>query len=152
MLIEWECTSLCYRAMYCLDSGDLDGFVGLLTEDGELRSALGVFSGRQRIREWLSGDRGGAVSRHVITNLHFVEVREDEAIAVGLNTSLLAKRQEGDSPFLDAKLFQLRDHYQRTAEGWRIRSRTSEIVFGPADWIKKTLEGVARRQERAGAS
>lgn len=143
MLIEQQCAALCYRAMYCLDTRDVDGFISLLTEDAELISALGAFEGRDNIRAWLGGDRRGNVSRHVITNLHFVDVQDDEAHAIGLNTSLLSTVGYDEPPFMNAKVFELHDRYRRTEAGWRLRSRHSTLVYGPADWINWTKNRMA---------
>lgn len=150
MLIEQQCTSLCYRAMYCLDRRDIASFIDLLTEDAELISGLGTFQGRENIRAWL-GERRGSVSRHIITNLHFVNVEADEAHAIGLNTSLLATEGYDEPVFTNAKVFELNDRYQRTEAGWRLRSRASTLVYGPNDWINWTKERTAAGRARSEA-
>jgi len=138
--IELQCTALCYQAMYCIDKGDIDAFADLLTEDAELSSALGVFRGREHIRSWLGSAPKGSMHRHLITNLRFIDIQEDHAEAIGYNTSLPPAAHEGDSPFMKARLFELHDHYQLTDLGWRLQSRNSEIVFGPLNWVKDSLD------------
>ncbi len=145
MLIEWQCTSLCYKAMFCIDTGDVDALLNLFTEDAELSSALGVFKGRDQIRSLFSSDRTGMTLRHVITNIHFQEVQADQADAVGYNTSYHAFDNDGKNPFETARLFELHDRYVRTEQGWLIKSRNSKIIFAPSDWIKESLDAISER-------
>lgn len=152
MLIEQQCTALCYRAMYCLDTRQVDAFADLLTEDAELISELASHRGRENIRAWLGAGRGGNVSRHIITNLHFVDVEEDEAHAIGLNTSLLSTVGYDEPVFTTAKVFELHDRYLRTDAGWRLRSRHSTLIYGPKDWINWTKERMAAGRAHSQAS
>lgn len=140
MLIEWQCTSLCHRVMYCIDTGDVDSLVNLFTEDAEIGSALGIIAGRGRdhIRSTFSSAPPGLVIRHVITDVHFVNVQEDHADAICYNTSYHSMGSDGENPFMTARLFELRDRYQRIGDRWLIRSRSSKMVFAPKDWMEES--------------
>jgi ketosteroid isomerase-like protein len=153
MLIEWQCTSLAYKAAYHQDNRDFDALALLYTEDAEIHSAIALFQGREAIRALYDKTPSGFTVRHIITNVHFLDVEADQARGVVYNTSYHAiEGQEDENPFVTARMMEFHDLYQRTDAGWLIRSRTSKMVFAAKDWVQETKDWIAKGSKAASGS
>ena len=117
---------------YCWDAQDIDGFLGVFTEDGvwEVFAAGAMQSevrleGPKAIREWgaarLARRKGKFVSRHFQTNTVFDHL---DAHSARTRTMVLVAHQgvEDDAP---VPILQgvYHDEWRRTAKGWRMRHR-----------------------------
>lgn len=72
-----EIMALLSNYVHCIDSGDIDGFVGNFTSDATLRSASGVATGHSELRAWflsrqarVGGANEGYALRHFIGMPH----------------------------------------------------------------------------------
>lgn len=138
MLAEWQCTQLCYRFAHHLDTGDFEGMISLFTADGLFDRVGQILQGHEQIRSAFRERAPGITSRHLVTNVHFVEVQQDRAEAQVYNLSFHATGGERDQPLVYAtangRCIDFHDHYQLTADGWRFSSRRAKAIFIPHDW------------------
>jgi 3-phenylpropionate/cinnamic acid dioxygenase small subunit len=136
MLIEWQCTSVIHRTAYFQDIEDFDSLAQQYTEDAEYHSNVSPLHGREQIRTRY-GKVPGLTTRHVITNILFLDVQKDSAYAVSYEIDYFTTGEEGENPFVNAMMFELHDRFRFTDEGWLICSRTPKMVFLPNGGFEK---------------
>lgn len=143
LLVEAQCTQLCYRFAHHLDSGESDSMIGLFTADGVFDRVGQLLRGRDEMRAAFAERPTGITSRHVVTNVHFIEVASDRAEAHVYNLSFHAVGEERDGPLAyatqNARFLDFHDAYALTDDGWRFASRSARVVFVPADWKEPSL-------------
>lgn len=138
LLIESECRKLCLRFARHLDDGDFEAMFALFTPDGVFDRVGQVLRGSEQMRAAFGSRPPGIRSRHVVTNIDFLEVSHEEAEAHIYNLSFHAVGDPGSGPLTyateNARFIDFHDHYRLTEDGWRFASRTSGVVFVPRDW------------------
>ncbi len=138
LLIESECRKLCFRFARHLDDGDFEAMFELFTPDGVFDRVGHILHGREEMRAAFGARPPGIRSRHVVTNIDFLEVSLDAAEARIYNLSFHAVGDAGAGPLTyateNARFIDFHDHYRLTDQGWRFASRTSGVVFVPRDW------------------
>ena len=113
-----EIVSLLSRYGHYADTLDVEGFVGLFTEDGVWDlGASGRFAGREAIRGFFSKIPGG--SRHVVSN--FVIDVSDDGTARARSYVTLMGLDAGRPVIRGAGSYD--DELVRTGCTWKIRSR-----------------------------
>ena len=128
MAIERECERLITRYCHNVDHGHAAKVAELFTEDGVWRNAATTMSGRDAIRQGFQRrqDNKGRASRHVCSNALIDVIGDTEANGT-VYLSLYYFDGEPDrarSP-TDClqKLGEYRDHFVKTADGWRFNHR-----------------------------
>ena len=143
LLVEWECTQLCYRFARHLDSGDFESMIALFTEDGVFDRVGQLLRGHDGIRAAFRERPVGITTRHVVTNVHFLEVQANRAEAHVYNLSFHALGDEREGPLAyateNARFIDFHDHYERTDDGWRFASRQTRVIFVPGDWKEEIV-------------
>jgi 3-phenylpropionate/cinnamic acid dioxygenase small subunit len=138
LLVEWECRRLCFRFARHLDSGDFEAMFALFTADGVFDRVGQVLRGHERMRTAFGSRPPGITSRHVVTNIDFVDMSDEHAEAHVYNLSFHAVGDETAGPLTyatdNARFLDFHDHYRLTDRGWRFASRTARAVFVPRDW------------------
>jgi 3-phenylpropionate/cinnamic acid dioxygenase small subunit len=138
LLIESECRQLCVRFARHLDNGDYEAMFALFTPDGVFDRAGQILCGHEQMRAAFGSRPPGIRSRHVVTNIDFLEVSARDAEARIYNLSFHAVGDEGAGPLTyateNARFIDFHDHYRLTDRGWRFASRTAGVVFVPRDW------------------
>ena len=123
------------RYSYAADDQDVDGMVGLFTEDGvferhEIGSNGPVYAveGREALRGW-AADAFASLPAGVLTRHHQRATVFDELTADAARTRtmmLLTSIGPGDQHPRTVSSGVCRDEWRRTAEGWRIARRSSD--------------------------
>lgn len=138
LLIEAECTQLCVRFARYLDNGDFEAMFALFTPDGVFDRVGQVLRGHEEMRAAFGSRPPGITSRHVVTNLDWLEVSADHVEAHVYNLSFHAVGDDTAGPLTyakeNARFLDFHDHYRLTDDGWRFTSRTAGVVFVPRDW------------------
>jgi 3-phenylpropionate/cinnamic acid dioxygenase small subunit len=138
LLIESECRQLCVRFARHLDNGDFEAMFALFTPDAVFDRVGQVLRGHQEMRTAFGSRPPGITSRHVVTNVDFLEVSADHVEAHIYNLSFHAVGEESEGPLTyateNARFLDFHDHYRLTDQGWRFASRKAGVVFVPRDW------------------
>lgn len=140
LLIEHACSRLQYQYCQFADRRMVDEFVGLFTSDATIEvPGMSPFSGHAAIRASIQALGSlPLVYRHITTN-SLIEVIDDtrargSCYLVVFNSEA---NVEGAGPCpsgIPSTVGEYHDSFQRTAQGWRIRSRRLVRVFrNPAD-------------------
>jgi ketosteroid isomerase-like protein len=113
------------RYTHCYDSGDLEGFLDLFTEDGLLQLAqTGFARGRDELRRALAGPM-----QAMEFAIHFTS---DELTEFAGPTSARARSRfavhTGRKPNIQGAGTYL-DEYQLTERGWKFRARRIEFFY-----------------------
>jgi ketosteroid isomerase-like protein len=125
-----EIEDLATKYMDSLDGGDIDGFVGVFTQDAEIRSNEGdgsdiqIFHGHAQIREFVDVRQGAAF--HCSTD-STVTIDGDTAVRNSRWIAFPAKPESDGTPVV-RWIGRGTDEVVRTPEGWRIAVRHI-IVF-----------------------
>lgn len=139
LIIERDCTQLAYRFSYCLDNRDFDGLASTFTEDGFWIRLGTTLSGRSQIVAAYQDRPINLVTRHVVTNVHFLNVGEKEVVAhqqmVGIFANEPATRTPVAYATSNGRFLDCHDKFVLTDEGWRFAHRHFEEIFRPHDWI-----------------
>lgn len=134
LAIEQECAALSHAFGYHLDARDYDAVVALFVEGGLWRRYGVDLRGRDALMAAMRQRPLNQLTRHVVTNLHFIEVGADVCRAV-VTIFALFNSDALDIPALlppDATVvMDFHDTYQNTAAGWRILERDTRPVFLP---------------------
>lgn len=125
------CTDLVLDYALYRDQGDVEKYAGLFAEDAVLTVQGQRFSGRDSIRQRLLDAKGGPKTRHLMSTIRIVPKGTDRATGISYVTVYSAEGPEG--AVLPVAGFAIIgnyvDEFVRTAEGWRIDSRTLEGAF-----------------------
>lgn len=129
--IEHECVAASNAFAYHLDRGELDAMLELFTPDAVFDRAGQVLDGIDEIRAAMRQRPTDIVTRHVLTNVHFLSVEPGVAEAQSYVTVYHAKATEsGQADGSPAgRLMEFRDRFQKTPDGWRIASRAARPIF-----------------------
>ena len=130
------------RYSYAADDQDVEGMVGLFTEDGaferhEIGSNGPVYAveGREALRQW-AADAFESLPEGVLTRHHQRATVFDELTADAARTRtmfLLTSIGPGDRHPRTVSSGVCRDEWRRSAEGWRIARRSSDMDRPAAD-------------------
>lgn len=136
-LIEWQLDRLNLRFFDALDTRDYDALVRTITDDCVIHFTAATTRGRDALRAQTLGWPEVTV-RHVVTNLIYSEVTEDEAQGKGLLTVFSGPPgpDGGAVPRFAAEphLSQIIDRYRRSGEGWLIAERRFvNLLLAPAE-------------------
>ena len=115
------------RARYSLtyDSGQLEAFLDLFTEDAVLQlGTLGFASGRDAIRSALEAPMAAA---DFVAHFTSDEVTEFTGDDMARGTSRFAVHYGRDPNIQGAGTYH--DEYRRTPQGWRFTSRTIDFFY-----------------------
>ena len=138
LLIESECSRLCLRFARHLDNGEFEAMFEMFTPEGVFDRVGQILRGPDQMRAAFGTRPAGVRSRHVVTNIDFLEVSAEEAEARIYNLSFHAVGDTGVGPLTyaaeNARFIDFHDHYRLTDHGWRFASRTAGVVFVPRDW------------------
>ena len=114
------------RYSRCFDSGDVEGFAKLFTEDASFETPVGNAASRVEIETW-ARERWGELRRDQITPTHFQTntlLRRDAADRASGTTQLLLIWHHGKtnkSELTGTAIYE--DEFCKTADGWRIARR-----------------------------
>ena len=134
VVIENECRKL--TILYCqhLDHIDPEAFANIYTEDALYKPAIEPVPiiGRANILAWIHRYPKHRVNRHCAMN-QLVEVI-DENNATGSSYVVNFREPNPQAGVLSARVtprsvVEYTDKYRRTEQGWRISSRTYQILF-----------------------
>jgi predicted ester cyclase len=112
-----------------VDNGVAETVAELFTPDGSIGTFGEPAVGTQAIRDWgraMDRDRPLGNLRHVLSNFRFTADSPTEASGTFHVTAYVADGPQGNDT-LPFAMGVCTDHYVRTQEGWRVRSR----VFAP---------------------
>lgn len=131
--IERSCEELSVAYARHVDFGEYKSVANLFAEDG-LLDAGGPLNGRNEILEGFGKRTPKLRSRHVLTNIHTEIIDTNNAKGISYlslyrhigEESLEDEPIEFDGP---AAVGHYSDLFQRTAEGWRFRSRILTMSF-----------------------
>ena len=101
------------------------------TPDAELRFSNAEFNGTEQITQVYAdrAARGPRVSRHIVTNLHLLDISPPRVLAV---STLLLFGEDGEAPrpmTSPALVADVRDEFERHDDRWLIRSRRIQNLF-----------------------
>lgn len=140
MQIEWACQKLCQEFAYCIDRRRYEQLVNLFTEDGVFDRVGQLLRGRVAILEALQKRSLDLRTRHVLSNIYFVEVDGQHARALIYNTTLVGRGDPEAAPapygMSQGAFLEFQDLYRKTPEGWRIAERIARTVLTPEDMPK----------------
>lgn len=108
-----EIQQLYARYNHIIDSGDIEGYVGLYTPDGSFNN----FSGQEALRTFMK-NRNGGTRRHWNTNLVITPTPEGAKGAV-----YLMFVDVGMKPPAITSAGRYEDSLVKTAQGWRFKKR-----------------------------
>ncbi|MCP5185317.1 MAG: nuclear transport factor 2 family protein [Pseudomonadales bacterium] len=131
--VEAACQRLIMDYAWYRDHPDAEAYGNLFTEDGTLTLFGETFRGRDAIRQRLISPTGGG-TLHQVTTLRVRQTGPDSAEGQSYVTVYVFAR--GDDPHVVpgfAGVGEYHDLYQRTADGWRIASRTLKMRLQDAD-------------------
>lgn len=133
LLIERECEALSIAYARHVDYHDYAAFSDLFTVNGHLHAGTPI-DGQEKIRKAMSTRPDKLRSRHVLTNI-FIDVLDADT-ATGISYLTLYRHIGSESLEPAAVVFDApaavghyTDHFERTAEGFRIASRVLEFAF-----------------------
>lgn len=127
---EWQCRNLSYEFGYFIDQGLYSRVAELFTVDGVFHRHGQVLSGRDAIVEALKTRPTDRISRNVSGNIVFAELTAELARAVVyINVFLGRLDPQGKPTPYEGSLFECRDLYRRTSDGWRIAERIALKIF-----------------------
>ena len=131
-----QITELCTRYASAVDARDFAGVANCFTRDGSLETALPprTMRGREEIERVLATQTSTVLAaQHIVTN-HAYTVDGD----TGLGTSSFvmfrwphAQERPGPPAAHGGAYF---DRLERTADGWKIKHRRIEILWGPGEF------------------
>jgi hypothetical protein len=127
-----ECARLSHDFAYFVDHRDYEKFVALFVEDGTFERRGEVLRGRAGIMKAMQARPAELVTRHICSNIR-IDLQAD-GTACGTGCLLLFHGSAngdtaGATPPHSVTVAEYSDVYVATPEGWRIRSRVTNIVF-----------------------
>jgi SnoaL-like domain len=117
------------EAAWRVDEGRSETLNELFTEDGVLILGTNELKGRDAIQTWgrqLDEARTYACIRHVAGNMRFTIVGDNEAEGVTILTVFMDDDTSTTVPWV---VGEDHDHFVRTEEGWRFKSRRWTQLF-----------------------
>jgi hypothetical protein len=124
-----QLTQLVTEIAWRTDHGKADTVHELFVDEGEMSLGQTILRGREEIREW-GRKRAAAtdVTRHVSTNMRFIADGDDRAEGTTVITQYMDK---GDGPgtTVPAAVGEDHDRFVRTDQGWRLVSRSFDLLF-----------------------
>jgi SnoaL-like domain len=117
------------EAAWRVDDGTSDTLNELFTADGVLVLGNNELIGREAIKAWgheLEEEKTYKCIRHVASNMRFVAVGENEAEGVTILTVFMDDETHSAVPWV---VGEDHDHFVRTDEGWRFKSRRWVQLF-----------------------
>lgn len=136
-LIEWQLTKLNYASAYFMDNGEFEKMIELFTPDALFDRAGTVHHGHDEIRQGMR-ERPAMTTRHLLANIHYLEVTADTAQAVTTAITFHGPAAENSDPVpyatTNGRVLDFHDTYARVDGEWKIASRVAHVVFTPEDW------------------
>jgi hypothetical protein len=136
-LIEWQLTKLNYASAYFMDNGEFDKLIELFTPDALFDRAGTVHHGHDEMRQGMR-ERPAMTTRHLLANIHYLNVTEDYAEAVTSAITFHGVAAEHGEPVsyatTNGRVLDFHDTYTRVKGEWKISSRVAQVVFTPDDW------------------
>jgi len=133
LLVEWECTQLCYRFAHHVDTGNFDAMISLFVPDGVFDRVGQRLTGHEQMRVAYRDRPKGLTTRHIVTNVCFLHAQPDRAEAFVYNLTYHASGDASGQPLVYAsqngRFIDFHDHYELTADGWRFSSREARPIF-----------------------
>ncbi|MEV6037481.1 nuclear transport factor 2 family protein [Nonomuraea sp. NPDC052116] len=115
------------RYSHTFDSGDVDGWVGVFTDDGIFEVVLvgqpdqrALFQGSDELRRFAESKMGTV--GHVLHHVSGIVFDDPTADRPRTRATLIATRQLPDGPAISTHGTYV-DHWRRTEAGWRIDHR-----------------------------
>lgn len=134
--IEADCVALSHAFAYHLDHKDYPALAALFAPDGTFIRTGVRLEGPAQILATMAQRPAEQFTRHITTNFHFTEVRQDTARAVVYNVSFFAFPQSQlplDYDPKKAMLLDFIDTYTRTPQGWRFLERDARVLLVPEE-------------------
>jgi ketosteroid isomerase-like protein len=131
-----QITELCTRYASAVDARDFAAVANCFTQDGALETALPpqIMNGREEIARVLAAQTSTALAaQHLVTN-HSYTVDGDTG--AGISSFVMfrwpkARDQPGPPAAHGGEYI---DRLQRTADGWKIKHRRIQILWGPGEF------------------
>ena len=132
--ITQECRDLVLALMYFGDHNERAQAVDLFAEDGSWLRGGRLFTGRAELLASYDIEPPSLVMRHINGGTIVTVNNEDNASAITYYLAYRYDRGDDDAQLplpleLPFSLGEWHDRFVRTAEGWRVASRSTERVF-----------------------
>jgi hypothetical protein len=132
MLIERECSRLVIRFCLLVDAYRHEELVKLWTPDAVWETWRGPVRGMEEIRAYLEAKDRSDTGIHVVQNI-LVDVKDARnAQGSAVFTYYANQRGDADAARTPRVIGRYEDRFALTNEGWRIASRSTEMVFAGA--------------------
>jgi 3-phenylpropionate/cinnamic acid dioxygenase small subunit len=126
LVCQVQCSRLCADFAHFVDSRDYEKLAALFVDSGIFERRGEVLQGREAILRAMRARPENVVTRHICTNIR-IDLQID-GTANGTCILLLFVGQPNEKP--STTIAEYHDTYVATAEGWRIKKRVANIVFG----------------------
>lgn len=135
MAIEHECAALAHAFGYHLDQRDYEAVIALFTDDGVWKRYGVDLKGREALLGAMNQRSLTQLTRHLVTNVYFTEVREDRCRAV-TTIVVFFNGDAVDTPALlpstdSTVVMDFHDSFVRGPTGWRFEERDTRPIFLP---------------------
>lgn len=132
---QLACTNVLMVFVHLIDENRSLELVDLFAEDGVMEAVPHSFSGRMKIREFLTSRAGGAPTRrtvHAVSNSVFQHVSDREVLCSSVLTVYAYDASQSKANLTPDSICQLDDRFVKDTDGvWRFaHHRRSYIVQG----------------------
>jgi 3-phenylpropionate/cinnamic acid dioxygenase small subunit len=123
----WQATRLYPRQSRLIDEGDAAGWAATFTTDGEFHSpsypapCVGTAELTAFAERYAAGQRGGTVSRHVVTNVDVLPGADDAHLLVHAYLQIVATPRGAESRLV--RLTTITDRLVRVDGSWLVAHR-----------------------------
>jgi len=139
---QHQIVELCSRYAVAVDARDFAAVARCFTSDGSLETALPhrIMHGREGIERVLAAQTSSSLSpQHLVTN-HIYTVDGDSCTGTSSFVMFRWPRSPAAVTGAVAHGGSYFDELERTVDGWRIKRRRIEILWGPAHFTAPTTE------------
>lgn len=129
---EAACGRLAVDYAFHRDRFDAEGVAGVFARDGTLELFGQTYAGRDAVRTRIQAMAGGAVIRHLVSNVRVV--MESQSVAAMTSYVQVIQAPAGSLPAAHPGVSTIGEYHDRcvnTLEGWRLASRKLILVMTP---------------------
>lgn len=126
--VELQCSPLYSDFLYYIDNREYEKVVAMFLDDGSFDRLGHVLKGKEEILKFLNSRPTDVATHHICTNVR-IEPRDD-GTATGTCSVLLFRSTPGSEAQPSPVVARYCDALVLTDEGWRIKERVAQLVFG----------------------